>query len=118
MEDRDSIGLTPQGVVTISRLVEEFEWFEESQDAARLALGYAVQAGVGQGVARGTETRWTVGLFDRTNELRATITALYPDCTTPVRQMEYLVDEGLRLIQERLDAGAISPVDLLRVQRS
>jgi hypothetical protein len=115
MEDRDSIGLTPQGVVMISRLVEDLDWFEESQDAARLALAYAVQAGIGQGVARGTETRWTVGLFDRTNEIRATITALYPDCETPVRQMEFLVDEGLRLIRERLDAGALSPVDLLKV---
>ncbi len=114
MDDRESIGLNQQGIQIIARLVDELEWFAESQDAARLALAYAVQAGVGEGSAGNTETRWNVGLFDRTGEIRATVLGLFPTCPTPVRQMEYLVNEGLRLINGRLDQGGVSPADLMK----
>jgi hypothetical protein len=39
--------------------------------------------------------------------------ALYPDCATPVRQMEYLVDEGLRLVNERVSVDRFTPADLV-----
>jgi hypothetical protein len=59
------------------------------------------------------DTRWTPGLFDRTGEIRVLMEALYPDCATPVRQMEYLVDEGLRLVNERVSVDRFTPADLV-----
>lgn len=111
--DRESIGLDPASIRVVERLVEELEWFGEAQDAARLAFAYAVRAGIGEGAAPSTETRWSAGLFDKTGEIRATVTGLYPDCRTPIRQIEFLVNEGLRLINERLDTGGVKPSDLL-----
>jgi hypothetical protein len=112
-KDRESIGLTVESIATVERLVDDLEWFAESQDAARLALAYAIRAGVAEGTASSTETRWSAGLFDRTGELRATVLGLYPTCGTPVRQMEFLVNEGLRLIAERLLDETVTPADLV-----
>jgi hypothetical protein len=110
--DRESIGLTTEGVAALAQL-ESFGWFVDGQDAARFAMSYAIRSGAGLGSAANTETRWAAGNFDKSGEIRALMSGLYPDCATPVRQMEYLVNEGLRLLRERLATATLSPADLL-----
>ena len=110
--DRDSIGLTPESQRILSDL-EHRGWFLEGQDVARFALSYGIRHGVQEGTAKGTETRWAAGNFDKTGEIRAALAALYPDCRTPVRLMEHLVNEGLRLIAERLRSDEIGPAELI-----
>lgn len=110
--DRESVGLTSEGQRLLSE-IEARQWFGEGQDIAKFAMAYAIRAGVAEGQVPGTETRWAVGNFDKTNEIRSVLAALYPECTTPVRLMEYLVDEGLRLVSARLKVGVTGPDELM-----
>lgn len=109
--DRETIGLTPEAQVTLGDL-EARGWFSEGQDAARFALAYAIKSKVPTGDASGTDTRWSAGNFDKTGEIRLLVTALYPGTETPVRLMEYFVNEGLRLIAVRL-SDSIGPGELM-----
>ena len=110
--DRESVGLNPQGMQLLAQL-EERGWFGEGQDIARFCLAYAIRAGVPEGVTTGTETRWAAGNFDKSGEIRSLLGALYPDCSMPVRLMEHLVSEGLRLVSLRLASGHVSPPQLI-----
>ncbi len=111
--DRESVGLTPQSQANLKTLVDLGWWPEEDQDIARFALAYAVKVGIPSGETAGTSTRWAAGNFDKTGEIRALLAAVYPDSSTPVRLMEHLVNEGLRLIAQRVKSGNVSPADLL-----
>lgn len=110
--DRKSIGLTTETQVILTEL-EERGWFSEGQDIARFCMSYAIRAGVGDGATSATETRWAAGNFDETGEIRSLLNALYPECETPVRLMEHLVNEGLRLVGERARQGSLTPADLI-----
>lgn len=110
--DRETIGLTPEG----QRNLEEINatgWFSADQDIARLCLALAVRAGTPAGSMSDTATRWSAGLFDRTGEIRSLLRAVYPECRTPVRLMEYLVHEGLAMAAPKVREGGATPADLL-----
>lgn len=110
--DRTQIGLTVEGVGRIAAL-EELGWFNDAQDAARFCLAYAVKAKVPEGIPPKTETRWGVANFDSSGEIRTILAAVYPDCKMPVRLIEYLIDEGLRMVSDRLSSGDIGPSELM-----
>lgn len=110
--DRESIGLTAENQAILAE-IEERGWFLEGQDVARFCMAYAIRAKVPEGATTGTETRWAAGNFDKTGEIRALLAALYPSCTTPVRMMEHLVNEGLRLVAARIRSKSIGPAELM-----
>lgn len=110
--DRESIGLTPENQAILAE-IEERGWFLEGQDIARFCMAYAIRAKVPEGATTGTETRWAAGNFDKTGEIRALLAALYPSCTTPVRMMEHLVNEGLRMVAARIRSESIGPAELM-----
>lgn len=110
--DRDTIGLTSEAQ-TILVEIEMRGWFLERDDIARFCMAYAIRAEVPEGTSSGTDTRWAAGNFDKTGEIRLLLGALYPNCRMPVRQIEYLVNEGLRLVGERLRSGVVDPSDLM-----
>lgn len=113
-QDRRQIALTHDGKATLDMLTQNLGWFGEEQEAGRFALGYAVREGVEPGqAAGGVETGWSTDGFDPTGEIRNLLRAMYPDNTTPVRLMGYLVDEGLRRISAKIDEGNDSPLDFL-----
>lgn len=110
--DKDVIGLSTDA----QRLLKEIEergWFSEGQDLARFALAFAVRAKTPAGHTSQVETRWAAGNFDKTGEIRAVLGALYPDCTTPVRLMEHLVNIGIALLHEKVTVEGMGPADLL-----
>jgi hypothetical protein len=110
--DRESIGLTGENQVLLAD-IEQRGWFVEGQDVARFCMAYAIRAKVPEGATLGTETRWAAGNFDKTGEIRALLCALYPNCTTPVRLMEHLVNEGLKMVSVRLRSESIGPAELM-----
>lgn len=113
-DDRKQIGLTDAGKAVETRLTDTLGWFAEGQEACRFALAYAVHEGVAEGTTdEHVDTRWAPDGFDPTGEIRSVLRATYPDNTTPVRLMEYLIDEGLRRINAGIDEGKDSPVDYL-----
>lgn len=112
--DRRQIGLTEAGTAAIAMLTERLGWFGEAQEAGRFALAYAIREGVNEGSTTGSlETHWSPGGFDPTGDIRSILRAAYPENTTPVRLMEYLIDEGLRRITEKVQQGKDSPLDFL-----
>ena len=110
--DRESIGLDAEAQAILAD-IEGHGWFLEGQDIARFCLAYAIRAKVADGVTSGTETRWAAGNFDKTGEIRALLAALYPACQTPVRLMEHLVNEGLRMVAARLRSESANPAALM-----
>lgn len=110
--DRKSIGLTVETQAILAD-IEARGWFLEGQDIARFCMAYAIRAKIPEGVTTGTETRWALGNFDETGEIRTLLAALYPTCGTPVRLMEHLVNEGLRMVAARIRSDAVGPADLM-----
>lgn len=110
--DRESIGLTPETQAILSDL-EARNWFMDGQDIARFCMAYAIRAQVPEGTTSGTETRWAAGNFDKTGEMRSLLAALYPTSDTPVRLMEHLVNEGLRLVSREVRGRDAGPPDLI-----
>ena len=114
-EDRKQIGLTEHGQAAVALLTDELGWFDEAQAAGRFAFAYAIRAGIEPGqTGAPVETRWSPDLFDPSGEIRALLRAMYPDTSTPVRVLEYLIDEGLRHIVAKIDDGEVDPTALLR----
>jgi hypothetical protein len=113
-EDRKQIGLTDSGKAVETRLTDTLGWFGEGQEACRFALAYAVREGVLEGTTSShVDTRWGADGFDPTGEIRSVLRVVYPGSETPVRLMEYLIDEGLRRINIAIDDGKGSPLDFL-----
>jgi hypothetical protein len=110
--DKKSVGLSPEMQVILAEL-EQTTWFLEGQDIARFALAFAIRNGVADGTTKNTDTRWAVGNFDASGEIRTVLAALYPQCQEPVRLMEHLVNEGLQLVSTRVQSGTIGPADLM-----
>lgn len=110
--DRETIGLTPEAQAIVAD-IEKRAWFPEAQDAARFCMAYAIRRKVPAGTVQGTDTRWAAGNFDKTGEIRMLLSVLYPDCGTPVRLMEYLVNEGFRMLSERIKTDSVGPADLM-----
>jgi hypothetical protein len=111
MEDRDTVGLTAESQVLLQE-IEARNWFRDGQDIARFCLGFAVRAKVPGGLTSNTDTRWSAGNFDKTGEMRALLAVLYPEAAMPVRLMEHLVNEGLKLVAAKVRSDAIAPGDL------
>ncbi len=110
--DKKSVGLTSETQTILAEL-EQTGWFLEGQDIARFALAYAIRQGISDGTTKNADTRWAVGNFDASGEIRTVLVALYPHCEEPVRLMEHLVNEGLHLLSTRVRSGAIGPSDLM-----
>jgi len=110
--DKVDIGLNRDSQEKVEAIMAK-GWFSEAQDLARFALSYAVRAGVPIGTTTGAQTRWSSGNFDPSGEIRAVVMAMYPKCATPIRQMEFLVNEGISLIHARVVDGGAGPPDLL-----
>jgi hypothetical protein len=110
-QDRNTIGLTPDAQKQMEA-IQLKEWFEDAQDAARFACALAIREGLQPGETKGSDTRWAIGGFDKSGEFRAIIVALYPESTTPVKALEYLTNEGLRLLHERFVVRGETPAGL------
>lgn len=113
--DRDTIGLLPENISRLAH-IEERGWFAQGQDIARFCLAYAIRANVPEpeDYSSGTQTRWAAGNFDSTGEIRSLLAALYPDCRTPIRLMEYLVNEGVQMVSARINSSRqVGPAELM-----
>ena len=103
--DKKTIGITGSNEHVLASLAAE-GLFSSEIEAAKFAMAYAIETGIGRGMTEGTGTKWNVGSVDSDGTLRAVIEALFPDEDQPYRLIEHLMNEGLR----SLDKGsALSP---------
>ena len=108
--DTVTIGLTARSRDVLNQL-EALDWWPSNEAIAKFCMAGAIKAGQGVGKAEGTTTVWAAGNFDPDGEIRGLVSALY-DTDTPVRQIEYLVNEGLLLMEPRLKKQGLMLTDL------
>lgn len=108
--DKRTIGVSPSNEAILNALAESGH-FQTDADAAKFAMAYAVDCEIGRGAAEGANTKWNVGTFDDTDRtIRAFIESVYPEEQNPYRQVEYLINEGLNLLKQKYDNGAVPDV--------
>ena len=111
--DKKTIGLTPEGEKVIQKLMD-LNYFKDMMDAAKFAMSFAINDGVQPSHTERAGTIWNVGSFDSDGQLRQLIPILFPNCETPYRAIEHLIDTGLRKIQERFDRGQFDLSELVK----
>jgi hypothetical protein len=79
--------------------------FGSELDAAKFAMAHAIQQGTDVGAIEGASTKWNIGTVDADASLRALVESFYGSVAEPYRLIEYLINEGLRL----LDSGDVPP---------
>ncbi|WP_063980205.1 hypothetical protein [Bradyrhizobium sp.] len=102
--DKRTIGVTSANERSLAALVAAGE-FNSELDAAKFAMAHAIERQVGIGTVDGASTKWNVGTVDSDASLRALVESLYGAVAEPYRLIEYLINEGLRL----LDSGDVPP---------
>ncbi len=104
-EDKRTIGVTKAADAVLEIMVQQGH-FVDGIDAAKFAMAVAINAdaGIESLSVEGTNTKWNVGSFDPDSQLRALLTALFPDTDEPYRLLEFLVDDGLQRIREHIES--------------
>jgi hypothetical protein len=103
--DKKTIGITKSSAVSLAHLVSSGN-FSSELDAAKFAMAHAIKSGVQGGTAEGAETKWNVGSVDPDGSMRSLIEALFPDVSEPYRVIEYLMNEGIRLLAMDVNSSA------------
>jgi len=103
--DKVQIGLTPLGAQHLDAVMRT-QWFENAQDAYRLAIAVALAGGVvatPEQIA-GSDTKYSfMGGIDRDGRVRALINALAPsEGAAPARYAERLAHAGLAILASKL----------------
>ena len=102
--DKRTIGIARANERSLAALIEAGN-FGSELDAAKFALAHAIDQGAATGTVDGASTKWNVGTVDPDGTLRALVEAIYDTVAEPYRLTEYLINEGLRL----LDSGDVPP---------
>lgn len=110
MQDKQSIGATPQHKEFMEVLVKDLGMFALNVDAAKFAMALAIRRGCTPEEAKGAVTAWSVSTFDPDQTIKGLISALYPEVTTPYHFVEALVMAGLDMMH--LEFQKTSDLDL------
>jgi hypothetical protein len=102
--DKRTIGITPANEHSLAELLAA-GGFGSELDVAKFAMAHAIEQGTEIGTIDGTNTKWNIGTVDADANLRALIESFYGAVAEPYRLIEYLMNEGLRL----LDSGDVPP---------
>lgn len=102
--DKRTIGITRANEHSLAALVAAGA-FGSELDAAKFAMAHAIERGTEVGTVEGTNTKWNIGTVDPDANLKALIESFYGAVAEPYRLIEYLINEGLRL----LDGGDVPP---------
>ena len=99
--DKKTIGITKSNAASLANLALQGR-FGSELDAAKFAMAYAIKNGIATGTIEGAETKWNVGSFDPDGSIRALLEALFPDVSEQYRLAEYLMNEGIKALTEKL----------------
>jgi hypothetical protein len=99
MDDKVNIGLTNDANLVAERL-ELTGLFEDRLSVAKFAIAIAIKEGLDNKLEdyRQTDsmgTKWNIGSVDSDQYLRDLMISLYPECNTPYRYIEALMNRGL-----------------------
>jgi hypothetical protein len=100
--DKKTIGVSKSNSLALAELVRAGRFVSEL-DAAKFAMAVAIKRGTAAGITDGAETKWNVGSIDPDGTIRSLLEALYPAVSEPYRLLEYLINEGVKILA--MDAG-------------
>jgi hypothetical protein len=112
VEDKRTIGLTEANRKTMTTLLES-GFFNDRMDIAKLAMSVAINNNVKPTGSESTETIWNVGSFDADGEIKALIQALFPEITAPYRAVEFLFNEGFRIIAKKMQEDDFNVINII-----
>ncbi len=87
--------------------------YRDQLDAAKFAVALALAKEVAPTTGIDLSTKWNVGSFDPTGDLRTVILAYWPDCEEPYRFAEGLLEAGLVLLREHMDIHGQVDIEVL-----
>jgi hypothetical protein len=99
--DKKTIGVSAESQRILDLLADK-TLYREQVDSARFAVSLALARGVHPSASSDLTTKWNVGSFDPSGDLRAAIMAYRPDCTEPYRCAEGLLEAGLSMLREHM----------------
>jgi len=102
--DKKTIGITKANAAPLADLVAAGK-FSSEMDAAKFAMAYAIKEGNTQGTTDGAETKWNVGSIDPDGSVKSLVEALCVDVSEPYRLVEHLMNEGIKMLKAKLNAG-------------
>jgi hypothetical protein len=102
--DKRTIGIARANERSLAGLVVAGN-FGSELDAAKFAMAHAIEQGAEIGTVDSASTKWNIGTMDADGGLRALVETFYGAVAEPYRLIEYLINEGLRL----LDSGDVPP---------
>ena len=117
ISDKKTIGLTPEGE-KIMKEIMSLDIFKDMIDSAKFAMSLAINAGIELSHTEKANTIWNVGSFDSDNQLRQMIPILYPNCNTPYRAVESLIDGGLLIIKSKISGGSLDVALLIQQEEN
>ncbi len=100
--DKKTIGVSPSGEEVL-RKVCGGKPFETDLDAARFAVALAITEGPWPPPKVETGTKWNVGSFDPSGDLKSVLEMLKGSVEEPYRTIESLLDAGLQLLARHLE---------------
>ncbi|MFZ2500181.1 hypothetical protein [Methanosarcina sp.] len=102
--DLTTVVLTEKGRSVIESMVQEQKWFKQTDEAARLAISFAIKGGTGLAEKlEQAKPEWEIDRLDNDGKIRSVISIHYPEAeSTQIRQISYLIDEGTKIISDFL----------------
>ena len=108
-QDKTQIGLSAEGNSHIKHLQQEFELFDDEQDAYRFAIAYAVAKNFGESdlpEVTDRKNKFGTGSIDKDGKIRDLIKIYMPDHSLrPYAMAEILAEIGLFHLHAALDKG-------------
>ena len=111
-DDRQTIGVSESSGKTLEALVDAGV-FSQQVDAAKLALSVALAYGDTPTESQDRTTKWNVGTFDQNGDVRELVLCFMPECLTPFKEVESLVESGLKRLADHFEAHGQLDLEVL-----
>ena len=98
--DKKTIGIANENIPILQELLE-FGHFNSELDAAKFAMAHAIRQGTSPGETESAPTKWNIGTVDNDGSISTLIGTIYQKCEEPYRLIEYLMNEGLKLLRQK-----------------
>jgi hypothetical protein len=110
--DKKTIGVSPSGEEVLRKVCGGTP-FETDLDAARFAVALAITEGPWPPPRVETGTKWNVGSFDPSGDLRLVLEMLKGSVDEPYRTVESLLDAGLQMLAKHLEIHGALDLEIL-----
>ena len=108
-QDKTQIGLSAEGNSHIKHLQQEFQLFDDEQDAYRFAIAYAIAKNLNESdlpEVNDRKNKFGTGSIDKDGKIRDLIRIYMPDHSLrPYAMAEILAEIGLFHLHAALDEG-------------